>query len=85
MLPYYKYNCESYPRAPKDYPSGWAPPTTFDEIYEMWMDAGGFTFIEPVYDKETRELLEIVFARNECSDCQLAGSTAKPDFWIDMP
>jgi hypothetical protein len=84
-LPYYKYNCESYPRAPKDYPSGWAPPTTFDEIYEMWMDAGGFTFVEPVYDKETRELLEIVFARNECSDCEMAGSTVKPDFWIDMP
>jgi hypothetical protein len=48
------------------------------------MSTGDFTFVKPIYNPDTGELLKLVFAENICSDCGLTGVTEKPDFWIDL-
>jgi hypothetical protein len=37
-----------------------------------------------MYDPETFMLDKLVFAKPECANCELTGTSAKPDFWIDM-
>jgi hypothetical protein len=85
-LPHYNYNCTAYVMSPEDFPpsSSMSPPLTFDDIYNMYMSTGDFTFVEPIYNPDTGELLKLVFATNICSDCKLTGVTEKPDFWIDL-
>ncbi len=78
--------CIKYVVSPEDYPPAFVLEEwpTFDDVYQMFMDAGGFTFVEPVYDELTKKLLKLVFAPDQCSDCGLTGSTLKPDFWTDL-
>jgi hypothetical protein len=82
-LPQYINDCIKFVVSPEDYPppQPWEKPITFDDIYNMFMAAGGFIFVEPVYDP----IYKLVFAPEECSDCSLTGSIEKPDFWIDLP
>jgi Domain of unknown function (DUF4249) len=89
-LPGFHYNCPEYVVNPLTYvqplpPPPWVTPPTFDEIYEMFMHDGGFKFVEPVYNDTTKELTNLIFAPNDCSDCTLTGSIIKPDFWTDLP
>ncbi len=85
-LPPFDYNCVKFVVSPEDYPPPpYSPPMTFDEVYNMFIAAGGYTFVEPLYKDRTTELFKLVFVPNECSDCALAGSIVKPDFWIDLP
>jgi hypothetical protein len=85
MLPHFDYDCLTYVVSPEDYQAPWSPPVTFDDIYNMFMDSGGFTFVEPLYNEGTTELYKLVFVQEECSDCGLTGSIDEPDFWIDLP
>ena len=84
-LPLFHYDCTRIEIAPGDYCKNvsFCVPPTFDELYKMWTDAK-FTFIEPVYNPETRKLIKLVFATDICSDCKLTGTLVKPDFWIDQ-
>jgi hypothetical protein len=85
-LPQFNYDCQEYARSPSDYAPN--PATgkafTFDEIYEMFMSAGGLIFVRPIYTGQN-VLDRLVFVPVQCSDCALTGSTKKPDFWIDLP
>lgn len=85
-LPGYKSDCQRFVVCPDDYPSN--PPAiprqTFNSINEMFMATGDFTFVEPLYDTLTGELMKLVFSMNSCSKCEMTGDPVKPDFWIDF-
>lgn len=55
----------------------------FDDIYEMYCINSDYSFIEPEYNAETGQLELLVFARPECANCELTGTSTKPDFWIE--
>jgi hypothetical protein len=85
-LPWFKYDCIRYEVDPLDYwvPGSMSPPMTWDELYNMFMQTGGFTFVEPIYNGVTNALESLVFVASPCSDCELTGTLVKPDWWIDL-
>lgn len=86
-LPSYKYSCQEFVVSPENYPAVDHQGTlmTWDQLYEMFMAAVGFTFIRPIYAGQPGILYKLVFASKECSDCGLTGDITRPDFWIDLP
>jgi hypothetical protein len=83
-LKWFQYECNRFVVSPDDYPSSFAPPMTWDQLYEMFLRTRDFTFVEPIYDETTHELAKLVFVQNYCSDCELTGFPEKPDWWIDL-
>jgi hypothetical protein len=85
-LPWFNYDCIRYVVDPLDYwmPGPQNPVPTWDEIYYMFVETGEFAFVEPVYNADTNELESLVFTASQCSDCELTGSSVKPDWWIDL-
>lgn len=77
-LPFFNYRCERIEREPKDYAWGYAPPPTWDELYQMFVTSG-YYFVEPRYKPGTNELEKLIFSKPECADCTLAGTLNKPD------
>ncbi len=86
-IPEYKYPCYEFIVSPENYPptSSMGEPPTWNEINEMFMAAGGFVFVRPIYIGLTKMISKLVFASEECSDCARSGSITPPDFWIDLP
>jgi len=84
-LPFYHYPCKRVATSPND--PVWShdnPPKTFDQIYEIYISFG-FIFIEPKYFPETSVLDEIIFVKEpECNNCEVTGTSVKPDFWVDL-
>jgi hypothetical protein len=77
-LPFYHYSeCTRIENGPDI--SG----MSFDDIYIMYCVNSDYSFIEPEYDPDTGQLYRLVFARPECADCELTGTSKKPDFWND--
>lgn len=85
-LPYYHYNCTRYEVNPLDFhvEGSMAPVMTWDELYNMFVGADQYMFIEPIYDPKTHQLIDLAFTERECSDCELTGSSLKPEWWIDL-
>jgi hypothetical protein len=85
-VPRYVSDCTTFPVSPLDYhvEGSMAPVMTFDELYEMFMDNGKYTFIEPIYNSDTKQLEKLAFAYNACSTCEPYGTSTKPGFWIDL-
>jgi hypothetical protein len=84
-LPFYHSNqCERIEKSPAEYSTPYGSPVTFDDLYSMFCITSTYSFIEPMYDPETFMLDKLVFAKPECANCELTGTSAKPDFWIDM-
>jgi hypothetical protein len=81
-LPFYSPGCKAIAKSPADYPSGFAPPPTFDEIYAMFMSVAIYTFVEPIVN-QSGKLLKLQFTTNECANCEITGTSKKPDFWQD--
>jgi hypothetical protein len=83
-MPYYHYPCLRIEDSPYILPwSDFRPPLTWDDIHYMYTTSG-YTFVEPRYIHATQILDRLVFAKIECSDCAVTGTTSKPDFWIDI-
>ncbi|TAL61809.1 MAG: DUF4249 domain-containing protein [Bacteroidetes bacterium] len=85
-LPFYRYPCVRIEMAPQDYPraSPYAPPLTWNGLYEMYCKNSNYYFVEPRYFQGTDKLDKLVFTKPECADCELTGTRTKPDFWIDL-
>jgi hypothetical protein len=82
QLPFYHPDCVRIARGPQDYPKGGY---TFDDIYRGFPATAGYVFIEPIYKTGGGMHLDrLVFTKLECADCELTGTTLKPDFWIDI-
>jgi hypothetical protein len=82
-LPFFRPDCERIEYSPDDWPGGWGPPMTWAGVYKMF-DNPRFTFIEPLYESGTNILKELVFTSPVCANCELTGTSKKPDFWIDL-
>jgi hypothetical protein len=82
QLPFFHYDCTSFARGPQDYPPT-VPPWTFDVVYAGFPPTSGYIFVEPIIDPATHMLERLVFSTPVCANCELTGSTTKPDFWID--
>jgi Domain of unknown function (DUF4249) len=83
-LPFYHYPCTRIEKEPSDYPTGFGPPVTWDEIYAMFCIAGDYYFVEPKYIEGTKQLQKLIFTRPECANCELTGTSTKPDFWVNL-
>jgi hypothetical protein len=80
-LPIYINRCERIEVSPTDYKTGvLVPLMTWDELYSMFCITSDYYFVEPLYSG-TNTLEKLVFARPECTHCELTGTTTKPDFW----
>jgi len=83
-LHFYQYQCKTWEFAPGDFETLCrCPPKTWDDVIWYLTIASDYTFIEPKYNNVADNLVELVFTRQECSDCELAGTLKKPDFWTD--
>jgi hypothetical protein len=83
-LPLYHYNCSRYEASPGDYACFKCSPLTFQDVFNMFDANPYYSFVEPVYDPATRKLQKLVFTTRICSDCELQGTSVKPDFWVDL-
>ncbi len=85
-LPWFNYDCIRYVVNPLDYhvPGSMTPVMSWGELYSMFVDAGEFAFVEPIYNADTNELEDLAFVSTICSDCELTGSLTKPDWWVDL-
>jgi len=82
QLPFFHPDCVRIARGPQDYPKGGY---SFDDIYRGFPATAGYVFIEPIYKTGGGQHLDrLVFTKFECADCELTGTSARPDFWIDL-
>lgn len=81
-LPFYYSGCNRIETSPTDYMMQFGKAPAFDELYQMWTTSG-YVFIEPVYDI-TGKLVKLAFSKSSCSDCDLTGTSKKPEFWVDL-
>jgi hypothetical protein len=82
-LPYYHYPCE---RTEHDRLFGYPVPTvyTWDQVYSVFCITSTYAFVEPKYFIGTTDIDKLVFTSKECSNCELTGTSRKPDFWVDL-
>jgi hypothetical protein len=82
----YRSPCTEHIVSPETYfiPGSFGNPPTWDEINQMFMSTGGFVFVRPIYVGQST-LSRLVFATEECADCQDTDISLRPDFWIDLP
>jgi hypothetical protein len=84
-LPYYHSPCVEFIKEPLDYPNPCCqPPPTWDDLYTIFCRNSDYYFIEPIYVPFTFDLLKFAFTRPECSDCEVTGTSVRPDFWVDL-
>ena len=85
-LPFYSYPCNTLKLDLSYLPPGClnCPPPTWDDLYWHLCIALDYTFTEPIYYNVADGLLYLVFTRPECANCELTGTSKKPDFWIDL-
>jgi hypothetical protein len=83
-LPYYHYPCVRIEKEPADFQNPWAPPVTWYDVYSIYCITSTYSFVEPRYKPGTNQLEKMVFVLPECANCELTGTSKKPDFWIDL-
>jgi hypothetical protein len=85
-LPFFLYDqCARIVKEPNDYPSGFGgTPPTLDDLYSLFCIKSNYYFIEPQYNSVTGAIEDLVFTTPECADCELTGTSKKPDFWVDL-
>jgi hypothetical protein len=84
-LPFYHdTNCERIEASPSQYSTPYGPPMTFDALYSMFCITSTYVFVEPMYDPVSFNLSMLVFAKPECANCELTGTSSKPDFWVEI-
>ena len=85
-LPFYSYPCNTLKLDLSYLPPGClnCPPPTWDDLYWHLSIALDYTFTEPIYYNVADGLLYLVFTRPECANCELTGTSKKPDFWVDL-
>jgi hypothetical protein len=77
-LPFYSYPCVTL-----KLDLSWCP-CTWDDLYWHLCIANDYTFTEPIFLHVSDVLMYLVFTRPECANCELTGTSKKPDFWIDL-
>jgi hypothetical protein len=58
--------------------------SSFDKLYQIYCINSDYAFVEPLYNGDTGKLESLVFARPECADCELTGTSIEPDLTSDL-
>jgi len=85
-LPLYHYPCKRIEISPSSFPisSSWQKAPSWDDIYEMYcITSSKYDFVEPIFLPESTKLSKLIFSTKECANCELTGTSIKPDFWTD--
>ena len=78
QLPFYHYDqCKRMEIAP-------ARGQTWDDVYMSICFYSDYYFVEPIYYPGTEILEKMVYAKPECANCELTGTSTKPDSWVDL-
>jgi hypothetical protein len=82
-LPFYHFPCVRIERRPLD---GLQPPaSTWDDLYRMYCINSNYVFVEPIYLRTgSISISKMVFVKPDCANCELTGTSTKPDFWTDL-
>jgi hypothetical protein len=84
-LPFYSYPCRTLEYNPMDFATlCMCPPPTWDDVYWHLCIIEDYAFIEPTFNQVSDILLELVFTRPECANCELTGTSKRPYFWVDL-
>jgi hypothetical protein len=85
-LPFYSYPCKILQLDLLYLPQGClnCPPPTWDDLYGHLSISLNYPFTEPIFNKVSDVLLYLDFTTPECANCELTGTSKKPDFWIDL-
>jgi hypothetical protein len=83
-LPYYFYPCKTIEGSPADLQVPDGPVMTWYDVYETFTMSSEYSFVEPTSDPLTGQIINMVFTKPECANCELTGTRKKPDFWVDM-
>ena len=85
-LPFYSNSCKVLKLDLKFFGPGClnCPPWTWDDLYSRLCISNDYTFIEPVFTHVQDGLIYLLFTRPECANCELTGTSKKPDYWVDM-
>lgn len=85
-LPFYSYPCVKLvlDKSWLPPPCKFCPPPKWDDLYWHFCIANDYAFVEPLYLNVSDVLTYLVFTRPECADCELTGTSVRPDFWIDL-
>jgi hypothetical protein len=83
-LPFYHYDCKRIEASPADYACSYCPPVTIGEIIKIFGTNPNYSFVEPVFNSGSNIPVKLVFSTRICSDCEMAGTLQKPDFWVDL-
>lgn len=84
-LPLFNYKCTRIETSPADYNTmRYSKILTFNDVFNMYDANPYYSFVEPIYDPDTRALSKLVFTTRACADCEMTGTLEKPDFWIDL-
>jgi hypothetical protein len=84
-LPNFNYSCDLIVKSKFDYPTGpGEPPPSWDFLYSLFCITSDYYFVAPVYYLGKDSLVQMEFTRPECANCELFGTSIKPDFWVDL-
>ena len=86
-LPFYSNSCKLLKLDLSFFPSTClnCPPWTWDDLYSRLCITNDYTFTEPLFTSVAEDnILFFLFTRPECANCELTGTSKKPDFWIDL-
>lgn len=83
-LPFFHNSCETLIKEPNDYRNPWGPPWTWNMLYDMFCNKFDYVCVGPLYLEGQSGYSKMIFTRPECANCELAGTSTKPDFWIDL-
>jgi hypothetical protein len=79
-LPFYHTTCERFERDPWELPI----PGTWKKLYSIWCITSNYAFVEPKLIPGSLVCVKLVFTTKECANCELTGTSKKPDFWTDL-
>ena len=82
-LPVYHFPCVRIERRPLD---GLEPKaSTWDKLYRIYCINSNYVFVEPIYLRTgSISISKMVFVKPDCANCELTGTSVKPDYWTDL-
>lgn len=84
-VPAFHQSCVIMDKEPLDFETRCqCPPKTWDDVYWYMTIASNYAFVQPYYNPATHDLVKMEFTTQECADCELTGTSKKPDFWDEF-
>jgi hypothetical protein len=83
-LPYYLNPCVTIEKSPADLQVPNGPVMTWYDVYQTFAGSKKYSLVDAKFINLTNILTKMVFTIPECGNCELTGTSKKPDFWVDL-